>query len=92
MQTQPGLQPLYQKMHRQVWAGAHRMNGFYLLDGGQPAAALRAYLLSLWNDPRMALPEWRRILFAFASLFINVDRLRQGYLQRRKRRLAHKGS
>ena len=85
MQTQPGLLDLYQKMRRQVRAGAHRMNGFYLLDGGQPRAALRAYLLSLWADPRIALPEWRRIAFAFASLFINVDWLRRDYLQRRRR-------
>jgi glycosyltransferase involved in cell wall biosynthesis len=90
MQSEPGLQTEYRRLSRQVWAGAHRMNGFYLLDGGQPGPALRAYLLSLWNDPSIALREWRRILFAAASLFVNVNRLRQRYLQRRKDRLARR--
>jgi glycosyltransferase involved in cell wall biosynthesis len=90
MQTQPGLLPLYLKMKRRVWAGAHRMNGFYLLDGGQPAAALRAYLKCLWCYPPTARTEWRRMLFAGASIFFNVDRLRQNYLQRRKHRLAQR--
>jgi hypothetical protein len=88
MQGQPGLQPLYRKLKRQVWAGAHRMNGFYLLDGGQPAAALWAYLKCLCCYPPTARREWRRILFAGASIFFNVDRLRQAYLQRRKDSLA----
>jgi glycosyltransferase involved in cell wall biosynthesis len=88
MPQQPGLLPLYRKNRRQVWAGAHRMNGFYLLDGGQPGPALRAYLKSLWCAPSIALKEWRRILFAAASLVVNVDNLRKRYLQRRKHRLA----
>ena len=85
MPTQPGLRAPYTRLRRRVWAGAHRMNGRYLLDGGTPRAALACYLRGLAAYPSLVLPEWRRILFAAASLLVNVDALRAAYLRRRKR-------
>lgn len=87
MSTEPGLAERYQRLRRRVWAGAYRMNGRYLLDGAQSWSALRSYLHSLWLYPPIALQEKRRILFALASLFVNVDRLRSSYLEQRQRRL-----
>lgn len=84
MAVQPGLEARYRRLHRRIRAGACRMDGRYLLDGGLPGPALRAYLRSLWAYPPIALPELRRILFAAASLVVNVDRLKQMYLHRRK--------
>lgn len=71
---------------RKIWAGAHRLNAFYLLDGGQPGAALRAYARAFAFSPAAVLPDWKRILFALASP-LGLDGLRQKYLQRRKERL-----
>jgi glycosyltransferase involved in cell wall biosynthesis len=71
---------------RKIWAGAHRLNAFYLLDGGQPGAALRAYARAFALSPAAVLPDWKRILFALASP-LGLDGLRQKYLQRRKERL-----
>jgi hypothetical protein len=88
MQSQPGLSAPYQRLERRVWAGAHRMNAHYLLDGGQPRPALAAYLKSLWAYPPTALPEWRRILYSAASLVVNVEGLKQRYLQRRQQRVS----
>ncbi len=87
MADQPGLAERYQRLRRRIWAGAYRMNGRYLLDGGEPGPALRSYLRSVWCYPPIGLSETRRILFAFASLFGNVAWLKQRYLQRRKDRL-----
>lgn len=84
---QPGLADRYHRLHRRVLAGAYRMSGRYLLDGGQPGPALRSYLHSLWFSPPVALPETRRMLFAFASLFLNVSWFKRRYLQQRKARL-----
>ncbi len=88
MASQPGLTGRYQRLRRQIDAGACRMDGRYLLDGGKPGPALRAYLRSLWTYPPAALPEWRRILFALASLIFNVDGLRRGYLRRKQQKAA----
>jgi glycosyltransferase involved in cell wall biosynthesis len=68
MEDQPDLQPRLQKDRRRIEAGAYRLNARYLLDGGQPAAALRSYLQALWRSPRFALQHWHRMLYAAASL------------------------
>lgn len=60
------------------------MDGRYLLDGGQPGPALRAYLRGMLARPSVVLPETHRILYAAASLFVNVDGLKRRYLERRQ--------
>jgi glycosyltransferase involved in cell wall biosynthesis len=86
MAGQPGLAQRYRRMQHRIYAGACRIDGRYLLDGGLPREALRAYLRGLRAHPPAVLPEMRRVLFAAASLFVNVDRLKDGYLRRRKSR------
>ena len=89
--AEPGLRDAYQRIGRRIRAGAERINGFYLLDAGQPRAALSAYLRSLALYPPAALPDWRRILFAAASLLVDVRTLRSvrsAYLRKRKEKLA----
>ncbi len=87
VQEQPDLQEDYRRLHRRIWAGAYRFDGRYLQDGGQPRAALAAYWHSLAAHPPTALVEWRRILYAVASLVVNPERLKQGYLAGRKKRM-----
>lgn len=90
MESQPGLAERFKRQRRKVWAGAHRMNARYLLDGGLPRPALAAYLRALLSHPPTALRESRRILFAAASLVMNVDHLRSRYLDRRKQSVTEK--
>jgi glycosyltransferase involved in cell wall biosynthesis len=66
-----------------IWAGAHRTGAFYLLDAGKPRQALGAYARSLFAYPAAALQDWRRILFACASLVVDPERLRRQYLENR---------
>jgi GT2 family glycosyltransferase len=89
MQAQPALAGRFARNRRKIWAGAHRMNARYLLDGGQPGPALKAYLRSLGAHPPTALAEAHRMAFAAASLLVNVDRLRAWYLRRRRARISH---
>jgi len=88
--AQPDLQFTYRRLRRRIWAGAYRFDARYLQDGGQPRAALAAYLRSLAAHPPTALPEWRRMLYAAASLFANPERLKQRYIRRRKDKLIGK--
>ena len=85
---QPGLREPWQRLKRRIRAGAERINGFYLLDAGQPRLALAAYLRSLALYPPLALPEWRRILYAAASLLVDPAVLRRNYLRKRQEKLA----
>ena len=86
--AQPGLREPWGRLERRIRAGCERINGFYLLDAGQPRAALAAYLRSLAFYPPLALPEWRRILYAAASLLVNPAALRRAHLRKRQEKLA----
>lgn len=82
MEATPDFQPQLRSVRRQARAGARRLNAFYLLDGGQPRAALRAYWLAMIQYPPAVLPDWRRILYALFSP-LGLEGLRQRYLRRR---------
>lgn len=66
--TQPALSDIVRKHSRTVRAGAHRLDARYLLDGGEPALALKAYGRVLASRPGYAFEHWHRMLFALLSL------------------------
>jgi glycosyltransferase involved in cell wall biosynthesis len=68
MQEQPDLAVLLKSHRRRIEAGAYRLSARYLLDGGQPGPALKAYGHALWLSPAFALQHWRRMVYAAASL------------------------
>jgi len=68
MEAEPGLAAYLSANRRRVEAGAYRLNARYLLDGGQPGPALRAYGRALLRSPRFALRHWHRMLYAVLSL------------------------
>lgn len=53
---------------KRMEAGAHRINGRYLLDGGKPWASIQSYWKGLITDPATILPELHRMFYAFLSL------------------------
>lgn len=65
---EPVLQDIVRKHSRTVRAGAHRLDARYLLDGGEPAMALKAYGRVLTLRPGFAFEHWHRMLFALLSL------------------------
>lgn len=84
--TYPALAAQAQQYARQVRAGAYRLSARYLLDGDQPAAALRDYFQAFLASPAFTLEEANRILFAALSLPLGSRRLRGLYERRRARR------
>jgi glycosyltransferase involved in cell wall biosynthesis len=76
----------YQDHTRHIWAGAHRLNAFYLLNEDKNGAALKAYWHAFWQKPAVALKDWRRIAFALLSP-LKINKLRENYLSRRKERI-----
>ena len=57
------------RVSRQSRAAAYRINGRYLLDAGKAWESFKSYMQSLVTHPSTALIEWKRIIFAFLSLF-----------------------
>jgi hypothetical protein len=68
MESQPDLAKLVAADRKRVEAGAHRLNARYLLDGGQPGPALRAYWRATLASPGFALKHWHRMVYAGLSL------------------------
>jgi glycosyltransferase involved in cell wall biosynthesis len=74
--AQPKLAEAMARASNRIWGGAHRFNARYLLDGGAPMKALKAYWKVLRCYPLYAFQHWHRILFCFLSL-IGLGRLRR---------------
>ena len=68
MEQQGDTSSLIQENKSIIYAGAHRFNARYLLDGGLAWPALKAYLKSFLSHPPTALYEWHRMIFALLSL------------------------
>jgi glycosyltransferase involved in cell wall biosynthesis len=68
MQSQPAYDRYFSRLGAKIWAGVHRYNARYLLDGGQAGAALRSYWKSLKASPKIALVEWHRMIYALLCL------------------------
>jgi Glycosyl transferase family 2 len=82
MERQPDLEALVERKRRRIEAGAFRLNARYLLDGGQPAPALRSYFQAFWRSPGFTLKHWRRMLFA-AAILLGGKPLAESYKHRR---------
>jgi glycosyltransferase involved in cell wall biosynthesis len=65
---QPEFQAHYTAHRGRVTAGAYRLKARYLLDGGQPGPALRAYFQAFRHHPGFTLQHWHRIVYAILSL------------------------
>jgi len=68
METQPDLAKLISEDRKRVEAGAYRLKARYLLDGGQPGPALKAYWQATLASPGFALKHWHRMVYAGLSL------------------------
>jgi glycosyltransferase involved in cell wall biosynthesis len=68
MEAQPDFAPLLEQNRRQIEGGAYRLQGRYLLDGGQPGLALQAYGRALRSWPSYALRHWHRMIYALLCL------------------------
>lgn len=88
MAQQPEYAQEFRQHRRRILAGAQHLKAHYLLDGNQSWPALQSYLRSFFLHPPTVAKDWRRIGFAAASMFVNIDSLRARYLEQRKRSLS----
>jgi GT2 family glycosyltransferase len=82
-QTQPELASLLTKIGRRARASAHRVDARYLLDGGQPWAALKAWTRALFIHPPTAFARLNILLSALLQLS-GLGALREMYLKHRQ--------
>jgi GT2 family glycosyltransferase len=83
--TQPELASIMDKIKRRARASAHRVDARYLLDGGQPWAALKAWVRALLIHLPTALARLNILVSALLNLS-GLGRLREIYLRRRQAR------
>ncbi len=74
---------ILEKVDRRARASAHRVDARYLLDGGQPAAALSAWVHALFIHPPTALARMNILVSAILNL-IGLGKLRKKVLQKRR--------
>jgi hypothetical protein len=79
------LAPTLAKVNRRARASANRVDARYLLDGGQPAAALSAWMRALFLHPPTALARMNIFVSAILNLF-GLGKLRSAILSKRKAR------
>jgi len=85
--AQPGLAQALSGLERRALASAHRYDARYLLDGGQPAAALGAWFRALFIHPPTALARLNILISAVLEL-LGLSKLRNIILRRRQRILS----
>ena len=78
MKLDPRFAPDFEQHARHIWAGAYRLDAFYLLDGGNYTGALKAYAHAFRFRPAVVLREFHRVLFAILGL-LGLGRLRGIY-------------
>jgi hypothetical protein len=71
---------------RRAHASTHRVDARYLLDGGQPAAALSAWTKALFIHPPTALARVNILASSVLNL-LGLGRLRQVILRRREAKI-----
>jgi glycosyltransferase involved in cell wall biosynthesis len=84
MQTDPVFAADFKRHENRIRGGAQRLDAFYLLDGGNYAAALKAYTRAFRYWPPVVLREFHRVIFAILGL-LGLGRLRGLYMALRAR-------
>ncbi len=79
------LAPILAKVSRRAQASANRVDSRYLLDGGQPAAAVSAWIRALFIHPPTALARLNILVSALLNLS-GLGKLRSAILRKREER------
>ena len=79
MQTDSRFSDAFQRDEKRIRGGEHRFDAFYLLEGGQYKATLKAYAKAFSYSPPVVLRELHRVIFAILAL-LGLGRLRGLYM------------
>jgi GT2 family glycosyltransferase len=83
VQSQRELTKAFSSVERRARASAHRVDARYLLDGGQPWSALKAWTRALFIYPPTALARLNIFISALLDLS-GLGKLRESILRRRQ--------
>lgn len=86
---EPDLAPVLRRVEARARASAHRLNARYLVDAGQPRAALRAWMRALAIHPATALARINLLVSGLLEL-VGLRQVRKRILQSRQERLCRK--
>jgi GT2 family glycosyltransferase len=81
------LAPILTKVKRRAQASAHRVDARYLLDGGQPARAILAWMKAMAIHPPTALARINIPVSSILNL-LGLEKLREKFLKRREQQIA----
>jgi GT2 family glycosyltransferase len=81
---EPGLATVLARVARRARASAYRLDARYLVDGGQPRAALKAWMHALVIHPPTALARLNLLGSALLEL-VGLGSVRQAVLRRRQK-------
>lgn len=81
----PRFYPLSAQIFKKIWAGAHRLNAFYLVEAGKHKEALKSYVHMLRYQPIPSGNTLRRMLYSALSA-LGIMRSREWYDRKRKER------
>ncbi len=79
MHSSPEFAANFKRNESRIRGGAQRLDAFYLLDGGEYAAAFKAYTRAFRFSPPVVLREFHRVIFAILGL-LGLGRLRGLYM------------
>lgn len=85
----PRFYPLSAEIFNQVWAGAHHLNAFYLVEAGKYKEGIKAYGQMLRYQPFPSFKTLKRMFFALFSL-LGLKNMRRIYDKSRKERYSRK--
>ncbi len=85
----PRFYPLSASIFKKIWAGAHRLNAFYLVEAGQFKPALRSYTKMMRLAPSAAKGTFKRMGFSLLGA-LGVQNIRERYSQWRLQRYQKK--
>ena len=88
-ERQPDLSEAVSRVGRRAHASAYRFHARYLLDGGQPAAALGAWFRALLLHPPTALERLNILVSSILDL-VGLSRVRAAILEGRRQHLSGK--
>lgn len=83
VEQDPNLAPVLKKVHRRARASAHRVDSRYLLDGGQSARAISAWVRALLIHPPTALARINILVSSILNL-VGLRKLRDLILHKRE--------
>lgn len=84
----PRFHPLSADIFKKIWAGAHRLNAFYLVEAGMHKEALKSYARMLHYQPIPSGNTLRRMMYAALSS-IGIMRSRSWFDRQRKERYSN---